>query len=70
VYGQLGTGTSERVGVDGGEMGDYLPAIDIGSNRFVSQVSCGRLFTCVILEGDNGDVKCFGRADFGLTLCF
>lgn len=36
-------------------MGDDLPAVDLGTDRYAVAVTCGRWHTCVLL--DNGDLK-------------
>ena len=36
-------------------MGDDLPAVDLGTERYAVAVTCGRWHTCVLL--DNNDVK-------------
>ncbi|CAM9886514.1 unnamed protein product, partial [Ascophyllum nodosum] len=56
--GQLGLGDTEDRGDEPGEMGDDLPAVDLGTGRYAVAVTCGRWHTCVLL--DNNDVKCFG----------
>ena len=63
AFGSLG-GTNERIGDEPGEMGDFLPEVDLGDNRTAAQIALGSLHTCVIL--DTGDVKCFGYARFGM----
>jgi len=62
-YGQLGYGNTDSLGDEAGEMGDDLPAVDLGTGRSAVQVAAGREHTCVLL--DNGDLKCFGRSNFG-----
>ena len=57
-YGRLGTGDAFDRGDDPNEMGDNLPAIDVGSGRTVTRISAGPFHTCVLL--DDGTVKCFG----------
>ena len=61
--GQLGLGHTSNVGDDGGEMGDSLPTVDLGSGRSVRQVSLGYLFGCALLDDDS--LKCWGDNSVG-----
>jgi cysteine-rich repeat protein len=54
-----GYGDEELRGDDPGEMGDALPAIDLGSARTVRAVSVGWRHICAVL--DDRSVKCWGR---------
>ena len=56
--GQLGLGDAFHRGDAPGEMGDALPPIDLGSNRWATAVACGERHSCAIL--DDGTVKCWG----------
>ena len=57
--GEIGFGSSEAVGDDPGEMGDALPAVNLGTGRTAAAVSAGgSTHTCAVL--DNGQVKCWG----------
>ena len=57
--GLLGLGTDdERVGDFPEEMGDALPAVDLGTGRTAVSVSLGFFHTCALL--DNAQVKCWG----------
>jgi hypothetical protein len=57
--GQLGPGASGTlVGDNPGEMGDNLPAANLGAGRTATAVTTGDRFTCVLL--DNGAVRCWG----------
>eukprot|EP01083_Nonionella_stella_P114605 339078_1 len=40
------------------EMGDYLPAVDLGLGRTAVDIAAGGSVTCARL--DNGDLKCWG----------
>jgi len=62
-YGQLGYGDNQNRGDGAGEMGDTLPAIDLGSGRSAKFIAAGGYHTCAILDG--GSVKCWGRNDYG-----
>eukprot|EP00798_Chlamydomonas_sp_ICE-L_P009609 gene9609-7522_t len=57
--GQLG-----RVDTEGCEdMGDDLPAVDLGTGRSATAIAAGRVHTCAIL--DNADIKCWGHNNWG-----
>jgi alpha-tubulin suppressor-like RCC1 family protein len=62
-YGQLGQGDTASLGVNPGEMGDNLPAIDLGAGRTAVSIVAGDLHSCAIL--DNGFVKCWGANAYG-----
>lgn len=61
-FGQLGLEDTTHRGNVVGQMGDNLPAINLG-NRTAIQVGVGDLTTCVLL--DNGQVKCWGFGNSG-----
>lgn len=63
TYGQLGNGSTTSRGDGANEMGDSLPAANIGVGRTVSKVFAFGYVTCVIL--DNNATKCFGRNSTG-----
>ena len=56
--GQLGQGSTSRLGDDAGEMGDELPEIDLGSGRTAVDIAAGGSQSCAIL--DDGTAKCWG----------
>ncbi|CAE7945511.1 unnamed protein product, partial [Symbiodinium necroappetens] len=58
VVGQIGSGNTATLGDDPNEMGDWLPAVDLGNGTKVSQLACGSGHTCVLLH--DGAIKCFG----------
>jgi alpha-tubulin suppressor-like RCC1 family protein len=58
THGQLGLGDTNARGRESGQMGDMLPAIAVGTNRTVVQVSAGFFHTCALL--DDATVKCWG----------
>jgi E3 ubiquitin-protein ligase HERC3 len=59
AWGQLGLGDITSHGNDPQEMGDYLPAVNLGSGRTAKAVALGDVHTCAILDDDS--VKCWGR---------
>ena len=61
--GQLGYGDTTRRGDDLGEMGDNLPAIDLGAGSFANAVAAGDEHTCAIVS--NVFVRCWGRGNSG-----
>ncbi|MDI3282658.1 hypothetical protein [Polyangium sp. 15x6] len=63
--GQLGTGNKETRGDDPGEMGDALPAIDLGNGAKALAVAAWGNHTCALLH--DGRVKCWGSGTDGST---
>ncbi|AZZ37202.1 hypothetical protein CIK05_10530 [Bdellovibrio sp. qaytius] len=63
TYGQLGQGHVNKLGDGSGEMGDSLPAIDLGTGRTAVAISAGEVQTCAIL--DDSTLKCWGRGSLG-----
>ena len=61
--GQLGQGNTSRLGDDSSEMGNNLPAIDLGSGKNARAISAGYRHTCAVL--DNASLKCWGKNDSG-----
>lgn len=61
--GRLGLGDTNPRGVTPEEMGDALPAVDLGVGAPVLQVSAGRWHTCALLEDHR--VKCWGSGSLG-----
>ena len=62
--GQLGLGDTISRGDEPGEMGDNLPAVDLGSTRTATKLSRGfASHTCAHL--DDGSVKCWGHNFLG-----
>ena len=61
--GRLGIGNSSNMGDGANEMGDYLPAVDLGTGRTAISISSGNSHTCAIL--DSGVVKCWGLNTYG-----
>ena len=56
--GQLGLGDTNSRGDQPGEMGDALPAVDLGAGQKAVDVAAGQGFSCTLLE--SGAVKCWG----------
>ena len=61
--GQLGQGDTDDRSDGPGEMGDNLPAIDLGTDRTAVAIAVGSSHVCVVL--DNGTVKCWGSNSSG-----
>jgi cysteine-rich repeat protein len=57
-YGALGLGELGHRGDAPGEMGDNLPAVDLGAGQIPIAVEPGTYHTCALLLG--GSVKCWG----------
>jgi len=58
AQGQLGLGDTNPRGDNPMEMGNNLPAVDLGTNKKVMAVTLGGTHTCALL--DDGAVKCWG----------
>ena len=61
--GQLGLGNTTRHGQAAGDMGDLLPAVDLGAGVSVVSLKAGAESNCALLAG--GAVKCWGDNTFG-----
>ena len=61
--GQLGLGDSATRGDGANEMGDNLPAVNLGTGRSAVAVVAGEDHTCALL--DNATVKCWGKNTAG-----
>ena len=61
--GKLGQGDTLSRGDDLGEMGDFLPAVDLGTGRTAAAIAAGEDHTCALL--DNATVKCWGASFIG-----
>jgi cysteine-rich repeat protein len=62
-YGQLGQGDTLNRGYTSGQMGDALPAINLGTGRRAKAVAVGGYHTCAILDDDS--LKCWGYNLYG-----
>eukprot|EP00971_Amphidinium_carterae_P334811 6470300-Amphidinium_carterae.1 len=62
--GQLGYGDTKSRGKEPNEMGDHLPAVDLGAGRTCVAVAVGEHHFCALL--DNNSVKCWGGAEDGV----
>ena len=63
MYGQLGYGDTDNRGDNAGEMGDNLPAVDLGTGLKAKAITSSNGHSCALL--DNGSVKCWGKNTFG-----
>lgn len=61
--GQLGLGDSASRGANVGEMGDNLPAVELGTGRTATALALGYAHSCALL--DDNSVKCWGVNDNG-----
>jgi alpha-tubulin suppressor-like RCC1 family protein len=62
-FGSLGLGDVENRGDRPGQMGDALPAVELGTGRRAVSIATGVQASCALLE--NGQVKCWGTNGFG-----
>lgn len=62
-YGQLGQESRANLGDGPNEMGENLPPINLGTDRTVQKLACGRFHSCALLHG--GSVKCWGSNSAG-----
>ncbi|MCK6591053.1 MAG: hypothetical protein L6Q76_26165, partial [Polyangiaceae bacterium] len=61
--GQLGLGDTSQRGDSPNEMGDNLPAVNLGTSTTASAITARGDHTCAVLN--DGSVKCCGYNDFG-----
>ena len=54
----MGQGNTSNRGDGSNEMGDNLPAVDLGAGKTARAISTGDRHTCAIL--DNASIKCWG----------
>ncbi len=62
-FGQLGLGDANNRGDGPGEMGQDLPAVDLGTGRHGRSLILGTSHACALLDDDS--LKCWGRNDRG-----
>jgi len=63
-YGKLGLGnTTPGFGDGPNEMGDNLPAVDLGTDQPIVGFSAGHDHSCVLFG--NGSIKCWGKGSYG-----
>jgi E3 ubiquitin-protein ligase HERC3 len=58
LFGALGSGDQMHRGNAANQMGDNMPAVDLGTGRTAVGIVAGNLFNCALL--DHGQVKCWG----------
>ena len=63
AYGQLGLGDKFSRGDDASQMGDALPALDLGSGHSAKVIAAVFEKTCALL--DDASVKCWGNNAYG-----
>jgi cysteine-rich repeat protein len=61
--GENGVGNVQPYGGNPGDMGDNLPAVDLGTGRTAVAITGLSQATCALL--DNGHVKCWGNNEYG-----
>ncbi len=62
ILGSLGLGDQLDRGGSPGQMGNALPAVDLGLGRIAKRVRAGQTTTCAVLDDDT--VKCWGDNRF------
>ncbi|MCB1198107.1 MAG: hypothetical protein KDK51_07020 [Deltaproteobacteria bacterium] len=63
--GQLGLGDTDDRGDQAGEMGKLLPSVDLGTSYEPIQISAGKNHSCVLIQTQGTEIKCWGKADKG-----
>jgi alpha-tubulin suppressor-like RCC1 family protein len=63
TFGQLGLGDTQNRGDLPGEMGDNLPAVELGAGRTAERIAVGFESACALL--DDGEIKCWGAGSYG-----
>ncbi len=58
-HGQAGQGDNEDRGDAPGELGEALPAIDLGIGTYATALACGANHTCAIMQ-PGSRLKCWG----------
>lgn len=62
-FGQLGLGDTNHRGDGANEMGDNLPAVNLGTGRYPVKIASNGYNFCAVL--DNQSLKCWGRSASG-----
>ena len=62
-FGQLGLGDTAAHGSTSGTMGDALPAVNLGTGLYATDIAMGADTTCALLN--NATVKCWGSPIYG-----
>jgi alpha-tubulin suppressor-like RCC1 family protein len=62
-FGQLGIGSTNNMGSASNQMGDNLPAVNLGTQSTVVSLALGYFHSCALFA--NGGVKCWGRSNIG-----
>lgn len=63
--GQLGLGIMDiSVGGEAGDMGDNLPAVELGTGRTAKAISANHTYACALLDDDS--LKCWGKNEHGV----
>lgn len=63
AFGLLGLGNTQSRGDGPGEMGDSLPAVDLGPGAVAAGIAAGSIHSCALLAG--GSLKCWGFNGYG-----
>src|SRR5688572_22082924 len=63
TFGQLGLGDTDPRGTNTAEMGDNLPAVELGSSQVPVAIALGGAHACALLS--DGSLKCWGANNFG-----
>lgn len=63
AYGQLGLGETLDQGIAPGQLGQNLPAVDLGKGKVVTALAAGGQHTCALFN--DGSLKCWGYNQFG-----
>ncbi len=62
-FGQLGVGSTTNLGSSAFQMGDNLPALNLGASGKVVSLALGSFHGCALFE--DGQIKCWGQSNFG-----
>ena len=61
--GQLGLNSTKSRGAEDGDMGDFLPYVELGTGRTATNLACGNSHVVALL--DNGRIKAWGSNQYG-----